>query len=112
MKMYEIHVREEGRGKPEKRKFSSLVKAQEYIKERWQGVEYMDCNEGFHTDYCTFDLIGFTLKELGKRTGPPGTDEFWDWQWFDLNAPAPSAPKEDQPVEPQGLGIDEDDVPF
>lgn len=63
---FEIKVREFGRGKPSTKKFSTLEKAAEYIKEYWQGPDYIDGEHGFHTDYCNYELIGFKLSDIGR----------------------------------------------
>jgi hypothetical protein len=78
--MYKIEVREEGREPATERRFSTLKAVQSYIKERWQGVEYMDSYEYFHTDYCTFDLFYFTLADLGYRD----PNDQWNWIWKEL----------------------------
>lgn len=65
---YEIHCREEDREPPSVAKFNTLADASRYIQDRWQGPEYMDGIDGFHTDYSTYELIGFTLKEIGTLT--------------------------------------------
>jgi hypothetical protein len=65
-KPYKIHSQEEGRGKIFTAYFDTLQEASRYIQERWQGADYMDGNEAFHTDYSTYELEGFTLKDIGK----------------------------------------------
>lgn len=64
-KPYAIRSREFGRGAAETRRFSTLKGAAKYIQERWQGAEYMDGRAAFHTDYCTYELVGFTLADVG-----------------------------------------------
>jgi hypothetical protein len=57
---------EEGRGKPHTERFPTLESAALYIKERWEGVDYIDGPASFHTDYSTYELVGFLLKDIGK----------------------------------------------
>jgi len=73
---YEIQLSEEGRGKIEKVKFVSLNDASKYIQDRWQGSEYMDGIAGFHTDYSSYTLVGFTLKDIGTVSWEDGHREF------------------------------------
>lgn len=65
-KPYKVHSQEEGRGKVYTESFATLEEASKYIQDRWQGADYMDDIDGFHTDYSTYDLEGFTLKDIGK----------------------------------------------
>ena len=81
---YTVEVREEGRGRPTVRKFDTLKEVQQYVKDRWCGVDYVDGRSSFHSDYATFDLIGCTLTDLGRRMGPHGTYEFWCWDWLEV----------------------------
>jgi len=60
-----IACREEGLGRPSIERFNNLADASKYIQDRWQGAEYMDGSDGFHTDYCEYTLRGFTLKDIG-----------------------------------------------
>lgn len=62
---YSIRCRGEGRGKGSVQKFKTLADAAKYIQDRWQGAEYMDGKESFHTDYSTYELSGFTLADVG-----------------------------------------------
>lgn len=64
-KPFKIHSQEEGRGKVYTESFATIEEAARYIQERWQGADYMDGTESFHTDYSTYDLEGFTLKDIG-----------------------------------------------
>jgi hypothetical protein len=61
-----IHSREFGRGKPSVNTFATLTDAAAFIKARWQGAEYCDGDANFHTDYCTYELRGFTLSQIGR----------------------------------------------
>lgn len=65
-KPYQIEVRSEGKGKPTVEKFDTLDAASEYVQSQWQGADYADGDDGFHSDYCTFRLIGFTLRQIGQ----------------------------------------------
>jgi hypothetical protein len=67
-KKYAVKVRAEGRGRASTFRFGSLHDAAYYIKSHWQGADYVDGNDGFHTDYSTFDLIGFNLTDVGRFT--------------------------------------------
>lgn len=60
-----IVCREEGRGRGDVTRFADLVAAKAFISDRWQGADYMDGREGFHTDYSTYELRGFTLADIG-----------------------------------------------
>lgn len=73
----------------ERRKFTTLAEVQAYVKARWQGPDYIDGPDVFHSDYCQYQLVSCTLSDLGTR-GAPGTDEFWDWRWKDLEQLDPS----------------------
>lgn len=64
-KPFKVKNQEEGRGPVEVVSFATLVEAQKYIQDRWQGADYIDGTAGFHTDYCTYQCIGFTLQEIG-----------------------------------------------
>jgi len=76
---YVIRVAEEGlRLKEMQRMFTSLKDVQTYVRERWEGPDYIDGEASWHNDYCTFELEGATLADLGARKGP------WEWEWKDL----------------------------
>jgi hypothetical protein len=62
------------------KKFATLAEVQEYVKGRWQGVDYIDGPGAFHGDFGHFYLKGCTLADLGKREGPDG----FDWSWLTL----------------------------
>ena len=81
---YKLTGREEGRGKPFIKTFSKLVDLQTYIKDRWQGAEYMDGPRHFHTDYVAYFVTGCMLSDLGELAGAFGTDEYWNWNWKNL----------------------------
>jgi hypothetical protein len=81
---YKISCREEGRGKKTTKSFSTLDQASAYIQEYWQGVEYKDGPDGFHTDYSEYTLHGFTFKDIG-HTVFEGT---WPVD-FKFNTPIP-----------------------
>jgi len=68
-------------------RFKSLDDASKYIQERWQGIEYRDGNESFHTDYCTYRLIGFTFDDIGK-TKFYDPQDVWS-RYFEFNNPIP-----------------------
>jgi hypothetical protein len=76
--MFKITSQEEGRGKITSAKFKTLSSASAYIQERWQGVEYKDGQESFHTDYSSYILHGFTFADIGKLTIPDGPDGWYD----------------------------------
>jgi hypothetical protein len=83
---YTVRAREFGRGPALTRKFSTLAALQEYVRARWEGVEYIDGPQSFHNDYCTFNLSGAKLTDLGRRKGEYGAEAFWDWEWFDFSS--------------------------
>jgi hypothetical protein len=64
-KPYSIKAMEQGRIPAGTDKFATLAEASQFIQDRWQGAEYIDCREEFHTDYCTYTLRGFTLRDIG-----------------------------------------------
>jgi len=80
-KKFKIESKEEGRGKPDRELFATLIEARDYIRDRWQGADYIDGPDSFHTDYCTFRLVGFVLADIGKRRY-----EEWgpEWDWLEL----------------------------
>lgn len=45
-------------------KFKTLEEAKEYIKPRIQWCSFPD-GESFNTDYINYDLVGFTLQDVG-----------------------------------------------
>ena len=68
------------------RKFATLAALQTYVKERWQGVDYIDGPAAFHTDYANYTISGAKILDLGHRGGERGTEGYWSWIWKDLNA--------------------------
>lgn len=84
-KAFKVECKEEGRGRATRESFATLAEARDYIRDRWQGVEYKDGNEGFHTDYSTYKCIGFTLADIGKSRW---SDGWFEWDWLDLDAKA------------------------
>jgi hypothetical protein len=64
-KPYKIKSQELGRGPWDTESFATLAEAAQYIKDRWQGADYMDGMTAFHTDYCLYRLQGFTLRDIG-----------------------------------------------
>lgn len=76
VKRFSISVREEGRGKPTVYRFTELAQAEAWIKEHWQGSDYIDGNDGFHTDYSTFEMKGFTFQDIGRFSYKDGCREF------------------------------------
>jgi len=67
-KPYKVVSQEEGRGTKHSEEFATLDEAQKYIEDRWEGPDYVDSTTGFHTDYSTYELVGFTLNDIGKLT--------------------------------------------
>lgn len=53
-------------------------KFEAYARGRWEGVDYIDGPCSWHNDYCTFDLVGCTLADLGERV------DTWEWKWKEL----------------------------
>ena len=68
MATFKIAYREQGRGKPSIERFKTLEAAKDYIKDRWEGPDYIDGPASFHNDFCRFTLEGFTLQDIGKFT--------------------------------------------
>jgi len=83
--VYKVIGREEGQGKPFVRSFKTLAELQAYVRDRWEGPDYIDGPASFHNDYCTFRITGAMLADLGNRLGLPGTDGYWDWAWKDIS---------------------------
>jgi hypothetical protein len=67
-KPFKVKSKEFGRGKASTASFATLAGAATYIRDRWEGPDYIDCKSWFHTDYCTYELVGFTLHDIGKMT--------------------------------------------
>lgn len=65
-KPYKIEAREFGKGRPSVESFADLTAATQFIKDRWQGAEYVDGADQFHTDYCSYTLRGFVLADVGR----------------------------------------------
>jgi len=64
--LFKIIILEEGNARKKSvEAFDNLQAASLYVQGRWEGPEYIDCSEEFHTDYCTYQLVGFTLKDIG-----------------------------------------------
>ena len=82
-KTFKVTCKEEGRGKPSSESFATLAEARDYIRDRWQGPEYIDGPASFHTDYCTYKLTGFTLADIGKKRW---CEDWFEWDWLDLDA--------------------------
>jgi hypothetical protein len=85
-KPYKIKSREFGRGRPMVESFATLEQASAYIQERWQGIEYRDGIDGFHSDYCTYELVGFTFNDIGKITIEDPSDPYYS-RFFVFNEP-------------------------
>lgn len=49
--------------------FATLADAAKYVKDRWQGVEYVDGRAAFHTDYARYLCFGFKLADIGTLSG-------------------------------------------
>jgi hypothetical protein len=76
-------------------KFATLAEVQEYVKSRWQGVEYIDGSDVFHGDFGHFYLKGCNLVDLGVRKSlDSASDDFWSWIWKDFS------PKMSDGIEP------------
>jgi len=90
---YTIHAREFGRRPASVSRFRSLDKAAQYIRDRWQGAEYIDGRDVFHTDFCQYRLIGFDLRDIGKL----GWEEEGghSWRTFAFNEPQAAPLAED-----------------
>ena len=75
-KPFAVKNREEGRGKATSVKFATLEEASRYIQDRWQGAEYVNGMDSFHTDYCSYELEGFSLSDIGKFYVSDGCREY------------------------------------
>lgn len=64
-KPFKVEGREFGRGPKWTDSFATLAEAQAHVKSHWQGAEYIDGPQAFHTDYSTFTLVGFSLRDIG-----------------------------------------------
>jgi len=63
-------------------KFATIAEVREYVKGRWQGVEYMDSLTCFHNDFGHFFLKNCSLSDLGQRgSTDASSDAYWDWTW-------------------------------
>ena len=70
-----IKSREQARGPWHVERFKTLAEASAYIKDRWQGDEYRDGEDCFHTDYCEYVLRGFTFRDIGAFRFTDPTDK-------------------------------------
>lgn len=84
MAKYVVKNQEEGRGKWHRESFKMLEDAAKYIRDRWQGTEYMNGARAFHTDYCLFECVGFSLFDIGHM----GERDEYGWREFKFNGPA------------------------
>lgn len=75
-KPYQVRIREEGRGRPTIEAFGDLTSASAFIRSYWQGSEYRDGNNSFHTDYATFELVGFNFGHIGQYVFEDGFYEY------------------------------------
>jgi hypothetical protein len=65
--------------------FSTLAAVQQYVKDRWEGPDYMDGTTFWHNDYGHFTLKGCTLLDLGnRRSWDTKSDDYWVWDWKQL----------------------------
>lgn len=94
-KPFKVKNQEEGRGPVETKSFATLIEAQQYIRERWQGADYIDGSAAFHTDYCTYELVGFKLSDIGTIRPVYWTDDdgkqrldYMEYDFKDLTAEA------------------------
>lgn len=96
---YKLKSREFGRGPAHIQRFSTLAGAAQAVKEQWQGADYMDGEETFHTDYCTFECVGFKLTDIGTRHWNP--EGFWE---FTFNEPLGGPNGSDQSASGNSVG--------
>ena len=82
-KPFKVQSKEQGRGPVSTNSFATLAEARDFICSHWQGADYIDGEAKFHTDYCTFNCVGFTLADIGKRRW---CDGWFEWDWLDLDA--------------------------
>lgn len=75
-KPYSLESRELGRGSVYIKKFATLNELTDAIKEQWQGSDYIDGDDSFHTDYCSFVINGAKLTDIGNFNFHDGYREF------------------------------------
>ena len=97
-KPFRVKSQEEGRGPVDNKSFATLVKASRYIQERWQGADYMDADDAFHTDYCTYWLSGFKLSDVGTRESVFGEDGTYSHMEFKFKREMSSNYQDFKPV--------------
>jgi len=61
--------------------FSSLAKAGKFLAERYQGPEYLRGSHSMGTDYAQYELVGFSLSDVGKFDYSEGYIEFEFYDW-------------------------------
>jgi hypothetical protein len=92
---YTVSSKEEGRGAARRARFRTLARASKYIQDRWQGADYVDGRDGFHTDYCTYTMTGFTFSDIGRYVTKG--DDSYSWREFEFDADPvtpPTTPEE------------------
>ncbi len=64
---YKIKIREFGRGPATVKRFATLGAASAEVLAHWQGPDYVNGPASFHTDYSTFELVGFELADIAEK---------------------------------------------
>ena len=49
-----------------KESFATLAEVQDYVRDRWQGLNCVDGPREWHTDYSKYRAVGFKLTDLGR----------------------------------------------
>jgi hypothetical protein len=82
-KPYAVKSKEFGRGPAHIIRFATLEEASAYIQARWQGIEYRDGLCAFHTDFCTYELVGFNFSHIGRTQYSDPNDVYSRYFVFD-----------------------------
>lgn len=75
------------------KRFRTLPQVQEYIKQRWPGLDYVRAPHIITSDSynAQWELTGCTIYDLGNRKSfNPEDDGWWDWEWKSFDPPAKS----------------------
>lgn len=60
--------------------FATLAEAAKYVKDCWEGIDYMDSRSAFHTDYARYSLVGFDLRDIGTFHGTSLEDRYFEFK--------------------------------
>lgn len=73
------------------KRFRSLEQVQEFIKQRWPGLDYLRGPQIITSDSynAQWELGGCTIYDLGQRGSfDPQEDAYWEWTWRSFAPPA------------------------